>query len=99
MATLEAYARRNAGNEWAQRLSRMKAFEVVPGEPSLGGGRVVSVREWAPAVGEACLHVGAARRPRVVSVAAVDGRFARVLVDGVVGEWVLVADLHPVVGS
>jgi len=103
LEVLQEYGRRNAGNAWAQQLTRMKAFQAVPGEPASGGVSVVRLPAWAPQVGEACLHVGAGR-PRLVVVAALDGRFARVLVDcDVFGDgWVesvLVADLNPVVGS
>ncbi len=99
LEVLQEFGRRNVGNSWAQRLVRQKTFQAVPGEPARGGVSRVVLEEWAPVVGEACVHVGAAGRPRVVSVAALEGRFARVLVDGEVGEWVLVADLQPVVGS
>lgn len=100
LEVIEGYARRNAGNAWAQRLSRMKTQEAVPGEPSrLQATRRVVVEGWVPSVGEACLHVGAAGRARVVTFAALDGRFARVVADGEFGEWVLLSDLSPLVGA
>lgn len=104
LAVLQDYHRRAvaAGNEWAERLVRIKTFEAVPGEPtgSPGGLQRLALREWTPGPGEACVHEGIARRRRLVTVLGLDGRFAFVQGledDG--GEWVLVADLTPVVAS
>lgn len=103
LATLQEYHRRMGGDSWADRLVRIKTYEAVPGEPAGSGGgglRRVALQEWTPGPGEACVHEGIARRRRLVTVLDLDGRFA--LVQGLEdegGEWVLVADLTPVVGS
>lgn len=104
LAVLQDYHRRAvaAGNAWAERLARIKTYEAVPGEAASGehGQRTVRLREWIPSTGESCVHEGIARRRRPVTVLGLDGRFAFVQGledDG--GEWVLVADLTPVVAS
>lgn len=98
LEVIQEYAARNAGNEWARRLARMKTYQAVPGEPARGGVSRVVLEEWVPRVGGECLHTpwgGAAEWAVVVEL---DGGFTRVDLDGEV-RWVLTANLHPVVSS
>ncbi len=85
-------------NDWADLLVRLKTRQAVPGVPPVAHRVPVTPVELVPLVGDLCVHLGPARRPRLVEVAAVDGRFARVIVDGE-GEWVACSDLQPVVRS
>jgi len=99
LEVLQEYGRRNAGNAWVQQLTRMKAFQAVPGEPASGGVSRVVLEAWVPRVGGECCHRSWGGKPELMTVIELDGAFTQVR-DCVGGTyWVLTSQLHPVVGS
>ena len=99
LEVLQEYGRRNAGNPWAQQLTRMKAFQAVPGEPASGGVARVVLEAWVPRVGGECVHQAWDGQAERMTVLELDGGFTKVAdSDGEV-YWVLTAQLHPVMGS